>query len=1292
MMDRTSPKIRFFDCKSLIHNHFSVLRITMEDFTTQHSSHSGLTMNPQWKSRTGFLPILTLFCLGTVLFLSPSPLQGQPPGGGRPSSRGFSPGLMGTLLRDETKKELKLSDDQVDKAMKIAEKYRPQREEMQPFLDRMRDAKTDDERAKIRDEMTKMMEKKTKKSDEEIEKLIGKVNVERLGQLTVQFEGHRALVSPDVMKKLNLNDSQQEKILAIMEERSEARRDMGFRASEEERLAFDREWNAKIFAILTPEQRQMWQQMVGSVVVDNGTPGSKSAKFTGATGSISGKQQDAKTDINSEMIRPDGPGKGPLASFGNVAETKPAARAYDDQPLQAPAATEPEKTTEVSDPAEETKPVALLPKQDGTVGFGGLEQSETKKVSFNFRYAPWADVLKMFSELAGLTIDLNVTPPGTFNYYDTKEYTPLEALDVLNGYLLQKGYLLVRRNQFLVVLNIDEGIPPNLIPNVSLDELKNRGKNEIMRIRVPLAGIEADQAAREVEALLGPQGNVVPLRTSNSLLITDIGDNLMAIAQLLESVTTEEDPKEVIFQQFTLENMAASDGELMVREQFGLSKVLPNVAAFTGSDSRRPSSSQTASANTSGLNITSDSRTNSLLVTAPRSTMKLIEDLIKAIDVGDGTITQAGDTGEPYLKVYLVQNADAREITKTINALRPGVVVNEDGKSRRVHIVATDTEHEEIGQMIKELDGEGGDTAVSVLYLTRLDPIGAAATLDSLFIGDGDLAPIIQADAFGRRLLIRGTHEQLTQVKAVLAQLGEDGTEKASESGPVISIPLGGRNAADMLRLLQQNWEAQEPNPIRIVVPGARNPVKGEYVPSKPGNENETSDDVSDKRPADKADSFTAQMFRELEMLVREQEESSTDQLLQEMDEELQEAIDNPTPVLDLTPASQRPAETETPVEDLVDELDRRLGDVMESQDSDEKASDPVFVTIQGDNLVIGSDDSEAINKLKDLVQAIGMAMPPEKNWSLFYLQSTDATEVAYMLEQLIPDASVSSSSGGSDGSFMGSLMGFGQQMADVSGLSSAVENSTSLRIIPELRLNALFVTGPNYLVAEVEQFLKVLDASELPDSLRDRLPQQIPVEHADVNEVFNIVSDIYEDYLSSGRQQGGKNGANPFAAILGGQAGGDSAQELSKLTLGVDERTSQLIVSAGDSLFREIEQLVSSVDQSAKDANKTVRVVRLESADPILVQQTLQSLLPKVKVTATGTQRKTNNSNNDQGNRDNKNDDSDRQADQMRKMMEQRMREQSQQGGAGGQDAGARSRLFSPGGSGQRGGTRGGR
>lgn len=1252
--------------------------------------------------------IRSFVCLGMIFSLMVTSVQSQPRGP-RPGFRGFSPGLVGALMREEAQQELELSTEQIEKLQSIAEKNRPQREEMQPFMERMRDAKTDEEREKIRAEMTSMLEKKSQKSDEAIKELIGNDKVGRLQQLSVQFEGHRALLSPATIEKLELTDGQQAKITELMEQRLEARRELGFRASEEERLAFDREWNAKIFGVLTPEQRQKWEGMVGNVIVDNGTPGSPSAKFN----TIAGKASDSKTNINSEMIRPDGAGEGPLASFGNIAQAetpKPTNSGGDvsadasDSPAEPMETNATEKSAEGEESAEE-EPAAKLPEQDGTVGFGGLKGSETKTVSFNFRYAPWADVLKMFAELAGLTIDLNVTPPGTFNYYDTKEYTPLEALDVLNGYLLQKGYLLVRRDNFLVVLNIDEGIPPNLIPNVAVDDLMKRGKNEIMRIRVPLAGIEADQAAREVEALLGPQGSVVPLRASNSLLVTDIGDNLRAISQLLESVTSEEDPDEVIFKQFALENLTASEAETMVRQQFGIEKSVANVSAFTGRDNRRSSSSSSQASSSNELNVTSDARTKSLLVTAPRVTMNLIEEFIKAVDVvGDGSAVGVAE-GDPYLKVYVVQNADAREITKTLSAIRPGVVVNEDGRSRRIHIVATESEHEEIGRMIKELDGEGGDVAVSVIHLTRLDPVSAAASLDSLFMADGEGAPVIQADAFGRRLLVRGSHEQLTQIKLVLAELGEDGTQKTTETGPVISIPLGGRNAADMIRILQQNWETQRPNPLRIVIPGVRNPVGGEYVPSKSGsNSGESSEDVSKARPPAKADSFTAQMYRDLEVLVQQSEELSADQVLQEMDEELQQTIEEGSkPVLDLTPSSQKPAPPANPDanppantdERLLNEFERRLNDLPEQMtESGDGTASPIILSVQGDNLVIGSDDPEAINLMKDLVQSIGLGMPPEKNWTLFYLQSTDATEVAYTLEQLIPDSSVSSSGGG-DSSLMGSLMGLGEQMADVSGLSSTLESATSLKIIPETRLNALFVTGPNHLVAEVEQFLKVLDASELPESLRDRQPRQIPVEYANVNEVFNIVSDIYKDYLSTG-PQGGRNsgGNNPFAAMLAGQSGNaNTGQQLAKLTLGVDERTSQLIVSANDALFQEIQTLVESLDQSAKDANKTVRYVRLESASPVTVQQTLQSMFPRVKVSATATERRENDSDReggDRGNRGDRDNDGQREAEQFRRMMEQRMRERTQQGG-GDQDGGSRTRLFSPGG--QRGGSqRGGR
>ena len=46
----------------------------------------------------------------------------------------------------------------------------------------------------------------------------------------------------------------------------------GFRSSAAERTELERQQNAEFFAVLTDEQRRAWLEMVGEVVVDNGTP------------------------------------------------------------------------------------------------------------------------------------------------------------------------------------------------------------------------------------------------------------------------------------------------------------------------------------------------------------------------------------------------------------------------------------------------------------------------------------------------------------------------------------------------------------------------------------------------------------------------------------------------------------------------------------------------------------------------------------------------------------------------------------------------------------------------------------------------------------------------------------------------------------------------------------------------------------------------------------------------------------------------------------------------------------
>jgi len=53
-------------------------------------------------------------------------------------------------------------------------------------------------------------------------------------------------------------------------------------------------------------------------------------------------------------------------------------------------------------------------------------------LKFNFRYAPWKDVLEWFAEQADLSLDPIDTPPGTWNYTDRRSYTPDEALASFN--------------------------------------------------------------------------------------------------------------------------------------------------------------------------------------------------------------------------------------------------------------------------------------------------------------------------------------------------------------------------------------------------------------------------------------------------------------------------------------------------------------------------------------------------------------------------------------------------------------------------------------------------------------------------------------------------------------------------------------------------------------------------------------------------------------------------------------------------------------------------------------------
>jgi type II secretory pathway component GspD/PulD (secretin) len=300
-----------------------------------------------------------------------------------------------------------------------------------------------------------------------------------------------------------------------------------------------------------------------------------------------------------------------------------------------------------------------------------------------------------------------------------------------------------------------------------------------------------------------------------------------------------------------------------------------------------------------------------------------------------------------------------------------------------------------------------------------------------------------------------------------------------------------------------------------------------------------------------------------------------------------------------------------------------------------------IVIEIRDGNLVLMSEDEKALDELENRLQTLMTHMTPKTTWTIFYLRSADATEAALMLERLFPQSSVTATASSSGGSLFGELSGgissLGSSLMDMTGINSLGTGPNALRIIPETRSNALFVSGPADQIADVESVLKILDAAELPAQLRARAPRYINVEHADVNEVAQIVRDVYKEELASsgrssgggssrggssrGSSRGGSGGSNPFAMFMGGgggsrgRGGNSGGRSGVKMTLGVDSRTSALIVSASDSLFKQVENLVRTLDEAAMDAKRTVKIVTLENTNSSAIQQAVSALLPKASV-----------------------------------------------------------------------------
>ncbi|MGB0597683.1 MAG: secretin N-terminal domain-containing protein [Rubripirellula sp.] len=165
------------------------------------------------------------------------------------------------------------------------------------------------------------------------------------------------------------------------------------------------------------------------------------------------------------------------------------------------------------------------------------------KLQFNFKEQKWSTVLEWVAKQAGQSLVMDAEPTGLFTYTDTNEYTPTEAIDLLNSVLLSKDFTLIRREKMLVLADTSEGIPYDIVPQITVEELAQRGRFEIVTVAFPLGTRPVDTVVEQVTPLVGPHGQVTPLAAAKKLLVTEAAGKLQGINVLIASIPEATKPK-----------------------------------------------------------------------------------------------------------------------------------------------------------------------------------------------------------------------------------------------------------------------------------------------------------------------------------------------------------------------------------------------------------------------------------------------------------------------------------------------------------------------------------------------------------------------------------------------------------------------------------------------------------------------------------------------------------------------------------------------------------------------------
>jgi general secretion pathway protein D len=786
-----------------------------------------------------------------------------------------------------------------------------------------------------------------------------------------------------------------------------------------------------------------------------------------------------------------------------------------------------------------------------------------KTVTFSFDGKPWPEVLDWFKQESGLAIITTFVPTGSAKISSDpkKKYTIPEVVDVLNEALAAQNFIIVRRERSFGVYPADVPPPPGILPTVDADDLKHRGKTELVRCTITVKTVLAEQIVPEIKKLLTKGFGTVESFGASLLIITDKVSNLENIIDKIKKLESGVGLSDTLSYECKYIRAAEAANQLKAllktdvqvtgatggMMQFpggfnpgGFNQGFPggfDPNQFSGRGNRgRDGGSNSSSSTPFGprvdtVSIVVQDDSNSVFMTGPADKISLAKDLLEKIDKGD---TPRPKDRAKSLKFYTVPAGTVPQMAKILRAQLAGLSIEELPLQNQVAVYGTVADHLDAMKLISGSDTKGSATTTEII--PSIDPAARTKGVQASFATFITAGMYVEQQSDG--VLVKGTADQIAEVKRYINLI--EGVSGGSSLG-------GGGNPNLRVFTLDKGNAAILAEGIKRVLENTGQPV--ELInPNAP--------------------------------------------------------IPKPEPKREKLPPGEK--ESRAPGRTL-QYVNAQIADPQAKKDpkSDKK---PVTITVQGNKLIVSSEDPKALETAAQLLRiytSSSMSEPSENVFETIRIKNVSAEEAAKTINEIF-NGPAQAAPGGGGGRGGGGFNPIALLTGGAFGGGGGAAPTTRVRVVAEKASNSVIIMKASPLdQMAIRMLLK--DVIEAGPADSDAIPRTyyITLKSAPVASVAQTLKDVFKQQTGGTTPRGGgRQPQMPFPFPGMPQQAAASTTEL--LNIGTDEQTNTLIVNCPKAIYEEVEELCRFLDEAAGDSTEVVKVVPVRDIDPLLLQDAI--------------------------------------------------------------------------------------